>query len=86
MRLSPDATLFEQVFGEAAEPVKLPINQQGDTLVPTVVEALTVAASDCFGVEMLVQPLSESEWQEILAQPELAIPSQNKDGKQDGQC
>ncbi|MEP0855661.1 biotin/lipoate A/B protein ligase family protein [Trichocoleus sp. DQ-U1] len=92
IRLSPDATLFEQVFGEAVTPVKLANKQQGEALILTVVEALTVAAKDCFGVEMLVQPFSESEWQEILAQPELAIPSPNKVSEnpalqnQDGQC
>jgi lipoate-protein ligase A len=67
MRLSPDAELFKQVFGEVMTPIKLPFSQQGDTLIQTVVDALTVAAGNCFGVEMVMQPLSDAEWQEILA-------------------
>jgi len=35
-----------------------------------VIEALTQAAADCFGVEFVVQPLSDQEWQEILANVE----------------
>ncbi len=67
MRLSPDAELFKQVFGEVMTPIKLPFSQQGNTLIQTVVDALTVAAGNCFGVEMVMQPLSDAEWQEILA-------------------
>lgn len=67
MRLSPDAELFKQVFGEVMTPIKLPFSQQGNTLIQTVVDALTIAAGNCFGVEMVMQPLSDAEWQEILA-------------------
>lgn len=66
MRLEPDTQLFAQVFGEAS-PVNLPLTQRGDDLKQTVIEALTQAAADCFGVEFVVQPLSDQEWQEILA-------------------
>jgi len=69
MRLEPDAQLFAQVFGEQSA-VNLPLTQQGDDLKQTVIEALTQAAADCFGVEFVVQPLSEQEWQEILANVE----------------
>jgi lipoate---protein ligase len=74
MRLSRDTGLFTQVFGEPAPPlVELPIQQEGDALFQTVVEALTQAACRCFDIELVTQPLSEAEWQEILAQPPLAI-------------
>ncbi len=74
MRLSRDTELFTQVFGEPAPPfVELPIKQEGDALIQTLVEALTQAAYRCFGIELITQPLSEAEWQEILAQPPLAI-------------
>lgn len=67
MRLEPDAKLFAQVFDtEAFDPV-LPLNQQGEVLIQTVVDALVTAAKDCFGVEFAVQPLSEDEWKAILA-------------------
>ena len=74
LRLSRDTGLFTQVFGEPAPPlVELPIQQEGDALIQTVVEALTEAACRCFGIELVTQPLSEAEWQEILAQPPLTI-------------
>ncbi|MEQ8755652.1 MAG: biotin/lipoate A/B protein ligase family protein [Coleofasciculus sp. G1-WW12-02] len=66
IRLEPDAQLFAQVFGEPYA-VNLPLTQRGDDLRQTVIEALTQAAADCFGVEFVVQPLSDLEWQEILA-------------------
>ncbi|MEQ8540449.1 MAG: biotin/lipoate A/B protein ligase family protein [Coleofasciculus sp. D1-CHI-01] len=69
MRLEPDAQLFTQVFGESS-PVRLPLTQRGDDLRQTVIEALTQAAADCFGVEFVVQPLSDQEWQQILAHVE----------------
>lgn len=74
MHLSRDIGLFTQVFGESAPPlVELPIQQEGDALIHTVVEALTESAGRCLGIELVTQPLSEAEWQEILAQPPLAI-------------
>jgi lipoate---protein ligase len=57
--LSPDPELFTQVFNE-------PPPQKMQFLIPTVVEALTQAAKDCFNIELISQPLSENEWQEVL--------------------
>jgi lipoate-protein ligase A len=75
IRLSSETGLFTQVFGEPAPPVvELPFNKEGDALIQTVVDALTQAASHCFGIELVTQPLSDEEWQEILAQPSLAVP------------
>jgi lipoate-protein ligase A len=49
--------------------------QRGDALIQTVVDALTNAAADCFGVELVNKPLSDREWQAILAQPSLDVGS-----------
>lgn len=68
IRLEPDPQLFAQVFGETAPPLELPLQQRGDALIQTVVEALRQAAADCFGVKLVEQPLSEDEWQAIGAQ------------------
>ena len=75
IRLSSEAELFTQVFGEPAPPiVELPFDKEGDALIQTVVDALTEAACHCFGIELVTQPLSDVEWQEIIAQPSLAVP------------
>lgn len=68
IRLEPDIELFKCVFGEESfTPVKLPFNQRGEDLIQTVIDALVVTASDRFGLEFVVQPLSEDEWEAILA-------------------
>lgn len=64
IRLEPDAELFEQVFGdEGFSELKLPVVQ-----VERVIEALTRAASDRFGGQLEIEPLSATEWEAILAQ------------------
>jgi lipoate-protein ligase A len=64
--LKPDRLLFEQVFGDTApEPAQLPIQQTGELSIQKVVPALIEAASQCFGIELVTQPLSEIELQEI---------------------
>lgn len=74
MRLEPNLELFTKVFGEATpSPVSLVIKQQGSALIETVIEALTKAAIDCFDIELINQPLSVEEWQEILSQPSLEL-------------
>ena len=65
--LSRDRELFNQVFGTVApRNAELLINQEGDKLIPKVVEALTEAAISCFGMELVEAPLSSHEWEEIL--------------------
>ena len=67
IRLEPDRELFKQVFGlESFTPVQLPQTQRGEDLIHTVIDALVVAACDRFGVEFVVQPLSDDEWEAIL--------------------
>ena len=75
MRLEPDSELFTQVFGEAVAPINLAMQEQGEALIQTVVDALTNAAAECFGVELVKKPLSDEEWQAILAQPSLEVGS-----------
>lgn len=79
MRLEPDTELFTQVFGEAApQPTHFAMQQQADALIQIVVDTLTNAAADCFGVELVKKPLSDEEWQAILAQPTLAVGLPNR--------
>ena len=67
MSLEPDAALFAQVFGkEFFNPIQLPIAQRGEALIQTAIAALVAAAERCFGVQLLLQPLSQSEWKAIL--------------------
>ncbi|NER48813.1 MAG: lipoate--protein ligase family protein [Symploca sp. SIO1A3] len=54
------------------------ITQQGNSLIKTVVEALTKAATDCFGVELELQPLSDQEWQQ-LKQLEIELIEKNEE-------
>lgn len=75
IRLQPNAELFTQVFGEVMPLDKLPLQQRGEFFIPMVVDALTRAVADCFGVELIEQPLSDDEWQAILAQPRLEVGS-----------
>lgn len=73
MRLEQDADLFRQVFGTELDAIDLPAKLQQENLISTVVEALTAAARDYFGVHLITQPLSEAEWQAVLAQPSLTV-------------
>lgn len=68
MILARDRELFEQVFDSPVLPLELPWSQEGGVpSVETIVETLTEAASRCFGVELVNQPLSDWEWQELSA-------------------
>lgn len=70
MRLQVDSALFAEIFGEGENvPANLPLPYQGEALIQTVIEALTIAAERCFDIQLFVQPLSPEEWQQILAQP-----------------
>ncbi len=64
IRLQPDAELFTQVFGaESFTNGEL----HSSLTVDKIIAALVTAASDCFDMQIELQPLSESEWEEILA-------------------
>ena len=66
IRLTPDPLLFQQVFGVPLEPINLPPGLIQSEPIPTVIDALTKAASDCFGIQLVTQPLSKTEWRSIL--------------------
>lgn len=59
MGLFPDPSLWTRVFPGTAPP------QRREERVREAVTALTAAASQCFGVELVRQPLSEREWEAI---------------------
>lgn len=60
MRIKPDATLFNQIFGTE----KLP---EIDLSIDTIINALTSAAINCFGINLITQPLTQFEWSAIKA-------------------
>jgi lipoate---protein ligase len=60
IRLNPDPEIFQTVFGVSSE-AGLPM----EVSVLMAIEALTTAASQCFGVQFVHQPLSDEEWQAV---------------------
>jgi lipoate-protein ligase A len=62
MRLNPDPDLFKQVFGVEMQAIALPFNRSRETII----EALTASARQCFDIQLTSQPVTETEWQEIL--------------------
>lgn len=60
MRLNPDRALFQQVFEQSLEAVLAPT-------IPTqtIIDALTTSARQCFGIQLINQPLSNKEWHEV---------------------
>ncbi|MFB2936329.1 biotin/lipoate A/B protein ligase family protein [Aerosakkonemataceae cyanobacterium BLCC-F154] len=68
MRLQPDRSLFSQVFPETPPPmINLSVNQQGESLIETVMQALISAAETCFNTQLVMHPLTDLEWQSIQA-------------------
>lgn len=66
IRLTTDPILFRQIFETELAPLNLPLQLPLETLQQTVMAALINAASNCFGVQLVPQPLTEQEWQAIL--------------------
>jgi lipoate---protein ligase len=76
MRLDPNPELFKQVFGVEMEAIDLPLIAAGQTMTQVMeraIAALTEAASHCFDAQFLLQPLSDEEWQAVMAQEELSL-------------
>ena len=64
IRLQPDAKLFAEVFGtESFTSVQLPQSLS----IEKIIAALIAAATDCFKIQVELQPLTENEWDEILS-------------------
>lgn len=59
--LSRDRELYRQVFGEL--PVGSP--PEGGWNLQHIIEALKIAAGDCWAIEFIPQPLNASEWKEV---------------------
>ncbi|MBD2196723.1 MULTISPECIES: lipoate--protein ligase family protein [Calothrix] len=63
IRLHQDAELFSQIFdAESWTQVQLPPSLTEEVIMT----ALMAAASHCFDIELIVEPLSQLEWEEIL--------------------
>ncbi|MGI0494690.1 lipoate--protein ligase family protein [Alkalinema pantanalense CENA528] len=63
LRLNPDRALFTTVFG--ATDLHLPTLSPEQQDIDRVINALTQAAIDCFGIDLIMQPLTVEEQQEI---------------------
>lgn len=77
IRINPDSGLFQQVFGqEASLPTLMQwrasslFSSRNDysTIRKTFIDVLTEAASNCFAMDYIVEPLSSSEWNSALEQ------------------
>lgn len=69
IRLEPDPNLFAQVFETSPPPpLQFPLVEQGEALIPIVVNALCQAAQKCYNIQLIEQPLSDREWSAIQAQ------------------
>ncbi|MGA7933946.1 MAG: biotin/lipoate A/B protein ligase family protein, partial [Kovacikia sp.] len=78
MQLQPDAALFHQVFGVKPTLPKVSLNFAGnnfagESLIELITAALTESAIQCFGIELKTQPLSEAEWEAVLAHIERSV-------------
>jgi lipoate-protein ligase A len=59
MMVNTDPTLYTDVFGEIAPPkIKISFNH--------IIETLTETAKNCFEIDLSIEPLSDSEWKQIL--------------------
>jgi len=68
MLLNLNKSLFLDIFG-ISPPTPPPIS-----LTPEIIiETLTQAARDCFGLEIISQPLSSEEWEMIMTNPLLNV-------------
>lgn len=62
--LNPDLDLFAEVFGkDAFTPVQLSESLE----IETIINALVIAACECFDMQVEVKPITDIEWEEILS-------------------
>ena len=67
MRLSTDVNLFQTIFNEPAGNNLLDlIPQSNNTSIVKIIEALTEAAIACFKIDLIEEPLSNAELQDIV--------------------
>ncbi|MBN8562668.1 MAG: lipoate--protein ligase family protein [Leptolyngbya sp. UWPOB_LEPTO1] len=60
MRIKPDAKLFAQVFEQEIDVIDV------EMTIETLINTLSKAAREHFNIDFVVQPLTDSEWSEIL--------------------
>ncbi|MEM1171911.1 MAG: biotin/lipoate A/B protein ligase family protein [Cyanobacteria bacterium P01_H01_bin.35] len=74
MILAPDVEFFSHVFNsQPSSGVSnistslsfLSANDRGESLINQIIEALIRAASECFQIQLITEPLSDREWIEI---------------------
>ena len=72
MILAPDIEFFRYVFNSEVFPGVsdfstsfLSTNNMGENLINQIIEALIIAASEYFKIQLITEPLSDKEWQEI---------------------
>ncbi|ACK70577.1 biotin/lipoate A/B protein ligase [Gloeothece citriformis PCC 7424] len=65
MLLDPDPHLFKAIFGEDAPKSQFSHLSEDQTFLATVITTLTAAASRCFNIDLIPQPLSDTELIEI---------------------
>ena len=65
IQLHPDPQLWVQVFGVAVKQMDLGLVREQVPPVSMLIEALTLAAQNCFQTQFQVQPLTEEEWCDV---------------------
>lgn len=72
MIIKPDLEFFRYVFNSQLSPGVsdistsfLSVNNMGESLINQIIETLIIAASECFKVQLITEPLSEEEWVEV---------------------
>ena len=65
IRLVPDPSLFQQVFGLD---LMFPANLWSKVSIGKITDALKAAACQCFEMDYAIQPLTEQEWESVIAQ------------------
>lgn len=72
MMLAPDVEFFKYVFSNETSSIVsdistsfLSANDMGESLINKIIEVLIIAASKCFKIQLITEPLSDKEWVEI---------------------
>lgn len=63
--LNPDPNLFEKVFNSSPPRVELPFSNFNSEEICLIINTLVKSACQCFNIDLVSQPLAESEWKEI---------------------
>lgn len=83
MQLNPSPELFSEVFGASGRVQGLPVlSLPLEGFRERAIASLVESASGCFKVQLIPQPLSEGEWEEInrFSNPDLGCGKDSEDG------